>query len=503
MAKMKKKVRRRRILLITIAVILIGVIASNFIGGTRTPISMTAVTVEVEEMTSQTSDVALIQSDKEHVDQLTVEDIRDMVREAVSLAGGLESIVTDGDVVVLKTNFMSATELSGGMISMAMDAMGDEAESERLMSPEANGISTDWRVTKAVAELVRELNPSGKIYVMEASGSGNTELKMELLNYTHDYIPEVDEFISMDDSGINYTEDGSDDFIAVDLGEYRLYEDHTDLAHTDGVYYYDKIYYEADVLISIPVLKNHQMANITGAIKNVAIGATPPSVYGGSSGNRGAIDHSWEPLNNFIHDYYLGRPVDFVVTDGLQSIEHGPLAMGADSLESVQKNLRVILAGSDAVAVDTIHGLITGVDIAEIDYLNDLQEHGIGIADAARINVIGNRNVFDVKDLYGYPGWPYTWMNPEPRHNTYDDFDAPMIQEDNITIEDDTLYVELTFDEDVVKVEVKVDGEVIFINREAGTDISFEVTDARLSDSNLIEVLCYDIYLNTVVKEVK
>lgn len=497
-----KKRKRRRRLLIILGAIVLGAVGANAIGGRRTALNMEPIDVVVDKIDYLTTDVALVQSDKEHVDHLTEADVRDMVFEAIELAGGMDDLVTDGDVVVLKTNFMSATELSGSMFSMAMDAMGDERESDRLMSPEANGIATDWRVTKAVAEYVRTLNPTGKIYVMEASGAGNTAVKMELLNYTNEYIPYVDEFISMDDSGQDYTEEnGSDEFVAVDLGEYKLYEDNSDLAHTNGIYYYDRTYYEADVLISIPVLKNHQMANITGAIKNVAIGATPPSVYGQDNGSRMLIDHSWEQLNSFIHDYYLGRPVDFVVTDGLQSIEHGPLAMGADSLESVQKNLRVILAGRDAVAVDTIHGIITGVDTSKVLFLNDLADHGLGITDVSMINIVGNRSVFDVKDLYGYPGWPFSWMQPVPRTNTYEDFEAPTVTTDNTEINDGVLNVNLAFDEAVIKVEVVVNGEVVEVYREMGTDIQF-ASNETVSSDDVVVLRCYDQFLNMTVKEV-
>jgi len=50
--------------------------------------------------------------------------------------------------------------------------------------PNINGVTTDWRVTKAVAQLVRELNPNGRIYVMESSAFQQTRTTMVALNYT-------------------------------------------------------------------------------------------------------------------------------------------------------------------------------------------------------------------------------------------------------------------------------------------------------------------------------
>jgi hypothetical protein len=63
-----------------------------------------------------------------------------------------------------------------------------------------------------------------------------------------------------DETGINYADGETGGLVAVDLGTYKLYEDDGGLAHTNGLYYFDKRYYDADVIICLPVLKSHQMA---------------------------------------------------------------------------------------------------------------------------------------------------------------------------------------------------------------------------------------------------
>jgi uncharacterized protein (DUF362 family) len=421
-----------------------------------------------------------------------------MVREAVELAGGLDEIVQDGDTVVLKPNFMSATDTSGSLMDLIGAAMNEDPHPEdRRLSQTANGISTDYRVAKAVAELVRELNPNGKIYVMEASGSGYTAEKMEILGYTHENIPYVDEFISMDETGNDYAATGqSDELVAVDLGAKKLYQGDAGLAHTNGLYYVDKRYYSADVIISLPVLKNHQMAAVTGAIKNVAIGSTPPSIYGTSNGARQTIDHTWGPLNDFIHDYYLVRPVDFVVTDGLQALEYGPLAMGAESLESVQMNMRLILAGKDALAVDTVHALITGVDPEKVDYFTSLANDHVGIMDPAKINVVGNVRVDQVRKPFRFPGLPYSFMNPEPRTRVYRDFEAPQVTMQNVELVDGTLTADLSSNKDLVKLEVFVDGSLLETIQVSGLDVPLSVANDQLNADATIKVFAYDQYLN-------
>ena len=139
--------------------------------------------------------------------------------------------------------------------------------------------------------------------------------------------------------------------------------------------YYNKRYYQADVLISIPVLKNHNSAGITGGVKNVSIGCTPANIYADntykSPFQRIIIDHAQENLNKWIHDFYVGRPVDFVVMDALQGGSSGP-GVGNNDLTAIkrnQQNMRMIIAGRDAVATDAVEGLIMGHDPQLAPYL--------------------------------------------------------------------------------------------------------------------------------------
>ncbi|NLU41210.1 MAG: hypothetical protein GXX08_03295, partial [Firmicutes bacterium] len=133
--------------------------------------------------------VAVVQSTAKSAYDISYEEVESMVREAIALAGGLESVVKDGDVVVLKPNLVGLSDLAG-----LSDSGNPIAE--------ANGVTTDWRVTAAVAKLVRELNPSGTIYVMEGSALSSTQYMMNLMEYTPDTMPWVDEFIAIEkDSG--------------------------------------------------------------------------------------------------------------------------------------------------------------------------------------------------------------------------------------------------------------------------------------------------------------
>ena len=84
----------------------------------------------------------------------------------MSQAGGID-FIHDGQTVVLKPNLPTVYQDNG----------------ETLASPTVSGINTDWRVTKAVADLVRAKNPTGKILVMEGSTFATT-IAYAALGYT-------------------------------------------------------------------------------------------------------------------------------------------------------------------------------------------------------------------------------------------------------------------------------------------------------------------------------
>jgi hypothetical protein len=90
--------------------------------------------------------------------------------------------IRDGQTVVLKPNLPTVYQDNG----------------ETLASPTVSGISTDWRVTKSVADLVRAKNPTGKILIMEGSTFA-TNIAYAALGYTTEkFGSSVDEFIALE-----------------------------------------------------------------------------------------------------------------------------------------------------------------------------------------------------------------------------------------------------------------------------------------------------------------
>ncbi len=439
---------------------------------------------DIKTYEGETADVALIRSDKEHAEEITEEDIRLMIKEAVALAGGLGDIVHDGDFVVLKPNLISAYHRVDGMAS----------KDENRLAQKVNGIATDYRVIKVASELVRELNPNGKIYVMETSCWDDTAGNMEILGWTKENLPAVDEILNYDDSGDDLYSVDTSDLTAVSIGQYKRYTDDLD-KWTEGNYYIDELYYSADVVIDLPLLKSHGNAAITGGVKNVGIGTAPPRVYGNPVMastimplSRLGVDHSWEPLNKFIHDFYMVKPVDFVITDGLQGMEYGPIGQGADTYEGAKKNMRVIMAAQNALAIDTIHSYIIGVDPEQVDYLKYLAEDHMGIMDPARINVLGNVRVSDIKKPFG---------SQAEAIRKYTDYENPEISLTASVLEGDSLTGSLTSNEDLIKVAVYIDGRLAGSQPVTGKAADFSFGNLEYNDDSTIAVYGFDRFLNS------
>jgi len=339
----------------------------------------------------QGSIVSMVQSDKALASALTFEDIKALVEEAVALAGGLDDIVKYGDTVVLKPNLIT-TYYNWGTAS--------------VIPLLVNGVCTDYRVVKAAAQIVREIvGPkgapgSGRILVMEGSGSGiATRNNFNNAGYTAANLPEVDEIIALDDEGSWLDRENSPFVTRVVLNNFRYNTAngvYNNYYKNDGVYYVNKKMYEADVLICLPVLKNHWNAVVTGSIKNIAIGAAPPRVYGVNNNNIGRnnmVNHDSISLHQWIADYFSILPAHFTIMDALQGLENGPLpnAANAAALAESQKNMRTILASKDALAIDIVQTNIINWDYTTVRYLNYLTERGqAGINPNKQIILNGN-----------------------------------------------------------------------------------------------------------------
>lgn len=386
--------------------------------------------------------VAIVKSDVENASGLNEQEIELMVSTAIEKAGGIGEIINNGDYVILKPNLVGTPPTPTPEYT------------------EVSGMATDWRVVKAVAKLVREINPDGKIYIVECSAATSTRDVFEYYNYTSENIPEVDHIIALEDSCGAFEDYTDNKLEKVFLDDnIRLYPDE-EKPNLSAEFYINKLYKNADVVISIPVLKNHKEAVITAGVKNVAIGMTPPNIYGMTEtffGKWTKIDHSLENLNKWLHDYYLCRPVDFVVVDGLQGFDHGPVGIDDLTMEEMQHNMRLVIAGKKALSADAVCGHIMSLDPTLSNYMiyldNNNDVYKVGTINSKFIRTLGE-DITAIRDIFPH-------ITDVVNNAIYYDYEPPEIEVSSVSVNDNSVRFTLINDDDLDKIELKVNGQLL------------------------------------------
>jgi uncharacterized protein (DUF362 family) len=292
----------------------------------------------------------------------TVDGVEAAVRQAVAQAGGLEGIIAPGDVVAIKVN-------------LVMDA------------PAASGMVTDPAVARAVVRLAREAGAARVIIVEGTAQYRDGDLNRDRhatraaflaagYDADGDMVDDVTgaPLIDLNDSG------GTD---VADPARVSRVVVPTGLIRKE--YWLPNSVLDADVLISVPVLKNHYLAGVTLGMKNL-VGLLPADLYHapGNVYGKHSLSHSPIELDQHIVDLNLARRPDFVVVDGQRGMIDGPVGS-----QLADPPLGLILAGADVVAVDTVGALLMGYDPRAIPYLEMAARSGLGIADVAHIRVTG------------------------------------------------------------------------------------------------------------------
>jgi len=136
---------------------------------------------------------------------------------------------------------------------------------------------------------------------------------------------------------------------------------------------------DADLVISIPKLKTHCVTVMTGAIKNT---------FGTVTGLYKAECHSRSPREDdlakiLVKVHSITKP-GLTVVDGIVGMEgDGP---GGGSPRAVN----VIMAGADAVAIDSCIAKIMGLDPLSVSVTKRAYEAGLGEADLSKIEMLGD-----------------------------------------------------------------------------------------------------------------
>jgi len=179
-----------------------------------------------------------------------------------------------------------------------------------------------------------------------------------------------------------------------------------------------------DVLINLPVFKNHQGAGMTVSIKN----------YYGFAGFAGYAPLGWDRslhawggsyafnrdfLDEFLVAQSRARPSDLIIADTLTGNRSGPANFYRsvhDPVDYITPN--AIFAATDQVAVDTVLTLLAGYRPESVAMLGLGHMDGLGIGDPGCIHVKGFdaftsfRNALAVRFPLKYP-FPDPFPPPE------------------------------------------------------------------------------------------
>jgi hypothetical protein len=237
-----------------------------------------------------------------------------------------------------------------------------------------------------------------------------------------------------------------------------------------------------DVLINLPVFKNHQAAGMTLSIKNY-YGFAGDAAYASWGWGRG--EHAWggdyssnrDFLDEFLVAQCRARPSDLIILDALTGNRSGPVNLYTgmhDPVDYITPN--AIFAATDQVAIDTVLTLLAGYQPESVAMLDLGHDQGLGIGDPRWIHVKG----FDAFTVFrdsleaNFPDeYPFPDPYPDPEYHSgsddvcnFSDFTAPT----NVRIfppqwNGDGVcgfpYTAEDPDSGLVRVELVIDGELV------------------------------------------
>jgi uncharacterized protein (DUF362 family) len=155
----------------------------------------------------------------------------------------------------------------------------------------------------------------------------------------------------------------------------------------------------ADRIISIPVLKTHQWAQLTLAMK-CFVGTTPLAKYGAKpdgSQPRIFLHTATGGIEQVFLDIVKGVTPDLAIIDASIGIEGDGPALGANGTGGKTIDVKqrlgdwLLLASKDPAAADATAARLTGHDVAQIRQLNMALDQGVGEVREEMIEIVGER----------------------------------------------------------------------------------------------------------------
>ncbi|MHA1112043.1 MAG: DUF362 domain-containing protein [Promethearchaeota archaeon] len=238
-------------------------------------------------------------------------------------------------------------------------------------------ITTHPTIVQAVIQWVKQFNPA-KIYVCDSSGGFN--------------FGESNTERAMVESGLKAVCDEEGDIvecIPFEKTQRRVYKIENPLEVEELAS--SVLLHDVDLIINLPKIKTHGQTTLTCSIKNM---------FGTMLRTNKARTHSKYPsLTRFtsaLTDIYSVSNPQLTVVDGYYCMEgNGPSAGQVVKLD-------IIIAGFDAVAIDSTVCKIIDVNPRNVKYLAFAEQKGLGTTDYGKIEILGE-SITNVKRKFKIP----------------------------------------------------------------------------------------------------
>ena len=126
----------------------------------------------------------------------------------------------------------------------------------------------------------------------------------------------------------------------------------------------------ANLFISVPKIKTHDMCSFTATLKNQ---------YGCNPYPRKSIYH--KRLHDSIVDLNVAFKPDLVVVDGIMAME------GSGPIDGIPIKMSALIFGRDPVAIDHLIARIMGINPNRVKYLVEARRRGVGTTNYKTIGV--------------------------------------------------------------------------------------------------------------------
>ncbi len=250
------------------------------------------------------------------------------VKQAVDLLGGMHAFVKPGERVLIKPNLLKGK------------------------APEA-AVTTHPEVVRAVIRLVREAG--GEPMVGDSPGMGDLRKVCEkagildVVNEEGATLVELDEVVQVRNQG-----------------RFQRFE-------------IARAAYEADAIINLPKLKTHGMTTLTGAVKNL-FGCVPGKRKVQWHFNTGVNHELFATMLNELCALLKPR---LTIMDAVIGMEGNGPGSGEP------RQIGVVIAGQDPVAVDVVSSSVLGVSLEKLPLIRAAATAGYGETQLDRIRVFG------------------------------------------------------------------------------------------------------------------